>query len=259
MEVVFIGTGGGRINLIKQVRGTGGFRINGPPNIHVDPGPGALTNGLRRRQSPLKLDAIIVTHNHIDHSNDAEVIIEGMTGYGLRHRGVFIGSKCTIECDKAGDRAVSLYHQQMPAEVYLGKAGKKRTFETRNGEFTLECIRAAHDTPDAFGFKLTIDGKVIGYTTDTEYYDGIEKNYSGCDLLIINVMKPAEDKYKGHMTSEEVERLIKEAKPKLAVLTHFGMKMMWGTAEKVAKEITKNTGVKTVAAADGKRLGEDSF
>ena len=259
MEVVFIGTGGGRINLIRQVRGTGGFRINGPPNIHVDPGPGALTSGLRRKQSPLKLDAVIVTHNHIDHANDAEVIIEGMCGYGLKHRGVLIGSKYTIDSDKAGDRAVSLYHQQMPAEVYVGKAGKKKTFETRHGEFALECTKAAHDTPDSFGFKLTVNGKVIGYTTDTEYYEGIEKVYSGCDLLIINVMKPAEDPYKGHMTSVEVEKLIKKAKPKLAVLTHFGMKMMWGTAEKIANEITKETGVKTVAAEDGKKIPEDSF
>ena len=259
MEVVFIGTGGGRINLIKQVRGTGGFRINGPPNIHVDPGPGALTNGVRRRQSPLRLDAAVVTHNHIDHSNDAEVIIEGMCGYGLKRRGVLIGSKYVLEGDETGDRAVSLYHQQMPEEVYTGKAGRKKTFNTRNGQFTLECMRAVHDTPDAFGFKLTIGGKAVGYTSDTEYYEGIGKNYSGCGLLIINVMKPAQDKYKGHMASGEAEKLIAEAKPKLAVLSHFGMKMMWGTAEKVAKEITKNTGAKTIAAEDGKRLGEDSF
>ena len=84
MEIVFLGTGGGRFVLVKQLRWTGGFRINSPSaNIHVDPGPGALTHSHSLKQDPLKLDAIIVTHYHIDHCSDAAVLIEGMTDYAI--------------------------------------------------------------------------------------------------------------------------------------------------------------------------------
>ena len=66
MEIIFIGTGGGRINLMKQIRGTGGFRINSScANIHIDPGPGALVHSIRLKQNPISLDAVISTHGHL--------------------------------------------------------------------------------------------------------------------------------------------------------------------------------------------------
>jgi len=108
MELVFLGTGGGRINLIKQTRGTGGFRINSnSANIHVDPGPGALVHSVREKQDPLSLDCVLVTHNHIDHSTDAMALIEGMTHYGQKKRGINIGISNTIIGEEAAERGKS--------------------------------------------------------------------------------------------------------------------------------------------------------
>ena len=111
----------------------------------------------------------------------------------------------------------------------------------------------------AFGFILEMDGKKIGYTGDTEKYEGMEEAYDGCDLLILNAMKPDEDQYKGHLTSEEASALIGRIQPKLAVLTHMGMKMQQYPAEKKAQEIEEETGVKTVAALDGMRISSEQF
>ena len=72
MEIVFLGTGGGRFNLISQVRRTGGFIVRGRLQLHIDPGPGALTACHDFSIDPGKTDAVVVTHNHIDHLNDAE-------------------------------------------------------------------------------------------------------------------------------------------------------------------------------------------
>ena len=124
MELIFLGTGGGRINLIKQVRGTGGFRINSKSaNIHVDPGPGALIRSIKLKQFPGTLDLIIVTHNHIDHVSDAMVLSEGMTEYGLKKRGILIGSKNVILGSEKSDRGVSLYHQSKVKIVYAAEFG----------------------------------------------------------------------------------------------------------------------------------------
>ncbi len=107
MEIIFLGTGGGRINLIKQVRGTGGFRVESrSANIHVDPGPGALIHSIKNRLDPLSLDCVIVTHNHVDHVTDAMALIEGMTHYGLKKRGIIIGSRHTILGDESGDKGI---------------------------------------------------------------------------------------------------------------------------------------------------------
>jgi len=251
MEIIFLGTGGGRINLLKQFRKTGGFRINSDSaNIHVDPGPGALTQSLKNKQNPLKLDAIIVTHDHIDHCNDANLMIEGMSQHALKKRGILISTKGAIDGNSEGDKAINKYHQSKVSEIYKAKKGEKKKFKT----FEIEILPVEHDAEEGFGFKLFIDGIVIGHTSDTEPYKGMEEDYSGCDYLIINCLKPAADKYKGHMTSKGAVKLIKGAKPKLSIITHLGMSFIKKGANKEAEWISKKSGVKCIAAYDGMKL-----
>lgn len=257
MEIVFIGTGGGRINLLRQLRGTGGFRINSESaNIHVDPGPGALIGSLRFKQNPLKLDVLIVTHSHIDHYNDAGLMIEAISRYALKKRGLLITSKSAVDGDERGDRVITRYHQEKLGEIYRAKVGEKKKFKTERGEFEIEIIEGKHDDVDAFGFKLKIDGVVIGYTGDTEYSKGLGTHYRGCDYLIVNCLKPAADSFRGHMCSSDVAKLLKEAKPRLAIITHLGMGMLRKGPKKEAANIQNESGVQTIAAYDGLRLGK---
>lgn len=269
MDIIFLGTGGGRFNLLKQIRGTGGFRINShSANIQVDPGPGALVHSLKLKQDPLKLDALIVTHNHIDHVNDANVFVEALSQHTLKKQGIIIGSKNVLEGDENRDIGITRYHQGHVAQIYTGKWGERRKFRTKKGEFEIEIVKTKHDEPTAFGFKLYLDGKIIGYTTDTEPFEGIAEAYAGCDVLIMNCLKPEKDRYKGHLETRDCIEIVKSAKPKMAVLTHLGMKMicpagqisldsnfsMISVADKEAEKIEKETGIHTIAASDGTKL-----
>lgn len=254
MEIVFLGTGGGRINIIKQLRATAGVRINSESaNIHVDPGPGALLHSIRNKQNPLKLDVVIITHHHIDHVNDAELMIEAMTQHTLKKRGILIGSVYTLEGDRLSDKGVKAYHQGLVAERCVAEYGKKKKFKTKKGEFEIEFIQAKHDESTAFGFKLFLDGKTIGYTSDTEYYEGLGDAYKNCDYLIVHCLKPAADKFYGHLTINGVTKLLKIARPKLAILSHLGLKMIH-IADKEAKKIEKASGVHCIAAKDGMKI-----
>ena len=255
MEIVFIGTGGGRINLIRQIRATGGFRVNSrSANIHVDPGPGALVHSVELRQSPLLLDAIIISHAHIDHFSDAMVMMEGMSEYGLKNHGILIGSRHVIEGDSKGDRGVHVYHQSKAKVVYSAVPGERKKFDTDKGSFELEIVPVKHEEPTAFGFKLHLDGGVLGYITDTEYTESLGKDFAGCDCLIVNCMKPAEDKYGGHLKTDDVIRVLAEAKPKSCIITHFGLKMLKAGPTREAEKIEKETGIKTIPAKDGMRI-----
>jgi phosphoribosyl 1,2-cyclic phosphodiesterase len=51
-----------------------------------------------------------------------------------------------------------------------------------------------------------------------------------------------------------VKTILKKAKPKLAVLTHFGMTMIQAKPWVVAAEMEKELGIKVIAASDGLKL-----
>lgn len=83
---------------ITQKKMTGGFRIddiNGK-NYHVDPGPGALIRSYQFGCNPRKLDGLFVSHAHTDHYNDAEILIESITGGMIKNRGIISGSLSVI-------------------------------------------------------------------------------------------------------------------------------------------------------------------
>lgn len=276
MELIFLGTGGGRFNLVSQVRSTGGFRINGSLAIHADPGPGALTASIAARQDVSRLDVLVLSHNHIDHVNDAGLLAEAMANaglprgdgkammasaglqrdYGVAHvkKGMAIGSKSVIEGDKHGDRGISFYHQSKLARIVVAETGVPIEMESGKGKAVLLPTPVRHEDKTGFGFVLEMDGKRIGYTSDTEYFEGISNHYKGCDILIANNLKPEKDEIPGHLDSHSTARLLAEAKPKLAIITHMGMKMLRAGPEKGAEKIEKASGVKTIAAKDGMRI-----
>ena len=77
------------------------------------------------------------------------------------------------------------------------------------------------------------------------------------DLLIVNTTLPARDERFRHLGAEDAERLVAAVRPRLAVLTHLGMKMLRAGPDAVALGIAERTGVPTVAARDGWTLSLD--
>lgn len=255
VEIVFLGTGGGRFNLVKQVRKTAGFRINGSLLIHVDPGPGALFACRDFSQHPEKTDVIVVTHNHIDHMNDANLLIEAMAdGWHVKKKGWLVGSESVVEGDENGDKGVSKYHLGRMDGYEVARAGKKIAIVLGGKKALLLPTRVKHNDQTGFGFVLEMDGVRIGYTSDTEYFEGISEQYKNCDVLLANCLKPSEDGVPGHLFSSTTARLFKEAAPGLGVITHLGMKMIKAGPEKEAEKIGKMSGVKTIAAVDGMHI-----
>ena len=254
MEIVFLGTGGGRFNLIGQVRRTAGFRINGPLSFHVDPGPGVLSACRQFGQQPQETDVIVVTHNHIDHVNDAGLLCEALFNCSFRKKGWLIGSKSALKGDENGDRGVSWYHQQKMEKALVAHPGRKIEIRMSGKKAALLPTAVRHDDATGFGFVLEMGGQRIGYTSDTEYFEGAGRQYAGCGLLIVNNLKSGYDGVKGHLYSATTAKLLAEAKPKLAVMTHLGMKLILAGPGKEAARIARLSGVRTVASEDGMKI-----
>src|SRR6266849_8623477 len=88
MKVTFMGTAGARFMVAKQLAASGGLYLeDGGARLSLDPGPGAIVQYATRKVDLTKLDAIILSHRHLDHAGDVNVMVEAMTDGGFRHRG----------------------------------------------------------------------------------------------------------------------------------------------------------------------------
>ena len=101
-KIKFLGTAGARFVVSKQLRSSGGLWLTvDDTNVLIDPGPGSLVRCLvsRPKLNPMDLDGIILTHRHLDHSNDINIMIEAMTNGGFKMRGVVFAPHYAFEGD----------------------------------------------------------------------------------------------------------------------------------------------------------------
>jgi len=258
IEIIFLGTGGGRFAMVTQKRRTGGIRILSEGhrlNMHIDPGPGALVYSIEMGLKPQKINALLVSHSHPDHSNDAEVLIEAMSHGTLKRRGLLAAAHSVLHGNEACEQSISGYHQKMPETVIDARPGTR--FKVRDIE--VEATKAVHSDPDAVGFRFETEFGDVAYMPDSEYFEGIGEQCGGARLLILSVLRPSGLPWRGHMTTDDAARIIVESQPEVAVITHFGMRMIFKGPAREAKIIESRTGVPTTAATDGMHitLGEE--
>ena len=278
MELIFLGCGGGRIIVDTQRLATGGFRINSKSlQMHVDPGPGALIYSLKYKQDPAKLDAIFVSHAHLDHSSDANLMIEcmnllrpnGKKDEFSKKRGTLLASRACIRGVPGHEKVVGKYFTDMLDGCRPLKAGEKYKFvkkpqksgKTPAMEATLTATKSEHEDETAIGFVLEADGVKIGYMSDTQPFKGMGRQYDGCDYLIANCMRPDKDKLEYHMALEDLADAVNamKKKPKAVFLTHAGLKMIRAGRDAQRRKFEKLTGVKAVTAQLGLKVRLDGL
>jgi phosphoribosyl 1,2-cyclic phosphodiesterase len=252
LEIIFLGTGGGRFTTITQKRRTAGIRLLSEElNLHLDPGPGALIHSLNMDLNPQKIRTILVSHSHPDHYTDAEILIEAMTQGTIKKRGVLAASRSVLFGNEVCGSVISKYHLQMPDKVVELKPGV--AFDVGNSRITATV--AKHTDPDTVGFRLeNRDFGDLAYSSDTEFFEGVGKQYRGVRTLLLCVMRPSGKPWKGHMTTDDAIKIVEEAAPENVVMTHAGMQMIFRGPHREAKRIEEATGVPTRVALDGMHL-----
>ena len=219
--VKFLGTAGARFVMIDQLRSSGGIWIScGKTNVILDPGPGSLVrcHSSRPKLDPKKLDAVILTHKHLDHSGDANVMIEAMTKGGFEKRGRLFAPR-----DALGAHGVIFsYLKNFPEETVMLEEGGR--FGVGDLTFAV-AIKNIHPV-DTYGLKFFIENEIVSFVSDTRYFPGLIDAHKDATVLVLNVVFYEKRSDIDHMSIQEAIELIKAIKPKKAVLTHFGMTML---------------------------------
>lgn len=249
-QIIFLGSGGGRKITASQARATGGFVIQvGKEQIHIDPGVGSVVRAVQFGIDTRNATIILVSHFHIDHSNDVNALIDAITFGGKEKKGILITSGFGEKENLSNfhKNAVKDHVVLKPKEKSeIGNVIVKATETKGHGDYTI-------------GYKVFTPNFVLGYTSDTSFFPRLIDEFNGCDILVVNTIKPKGQKLEGHMNSDDAAKLIKGVKPKLAILQHFGRSMLEANPVYEARNVQKQSGVQIIAAQDGLVVDASSY
>jgi ribonuclease BN (tRNA processing enzyme) len=248
--IKFIGTAGARFVVTKQLRSSGGVWLSvGKTNLYIDPGPGALVRCLNSKPKLelSMLDGILLTHKHLDHSGDVNVMIEAMTEGGFKKRGVLFAPEDALEEDPVVLKYVKKYVEKI--EMLKENSGY------RIGEIRFSTAQKHRHRVETYGINFKISPHTVSLIADTRFFPELPNIYRG-EILVIHVvrLKPVVDEPIDHLSVEDVKTIVKKAKPKLTILTHFGMTMIKAKPWVVAAELERELGLSVIAASDGMKI-----
>ena len=262
-ELVILGSGGGRHHIRTQYRATGGilYKFNGT-QAHVDPGPGAIVRINQYNEDPTKTELFIVTHIHIDHFNDLCAVIES-SRERLHDRNYNYFKKGTLITTEEVLTFVPKYHQSMLETIIPFKQGDKADFKG----VEILGTKVVHSKVEGFGVIFKLKDYSIAFSSDTKVFDGFSEQFSGVDVLVLNLLRPDSVQCRRHVCTDEVIPYLNKITPQLKglLITHFGSYMDSPFSIKnfipsqIAK-LRKETNIKTIVAAeDGSKIKISDF
>jgi ribonuclease BN (tRNA processing enzyme) len=248
--ITFLGTAGDSLVMSKMRRGCGGIVLNFEHlQFHIDPGPGALIRANLSNINPREHTCVISTSDQIHRTNDLNCIIDSMTRSGIDKKGVLIAPLNVLSGENS---AVREKYKTYVEKTITIEPGKKIGIDVVD-------IEGLHTTGDSVGLKISLPDFVLGYTSSTGYKQSIADQFKGVDVLILNVTFPNSIDYKTELNRETASKIIETAKPKLAVITNFGIKMIQADPLYEAREIQIATDTTTIAATDGLQISPESY
>lgn len=251
--VKFLGTAGARFVVMKQLRASGGLWLTlDDTTILIDPGPGSLVRCLssKPKLNPMDLDGIILTHRHLDHANDINIMIEAMTNGGFKKKGVVFAPSDALKSDPV------IFKYVRDQVERIESLQEKGNYTISNISFSTP-IRMKHGV-ETYGLNISGKSHTISLITDTDYFTDLASYFNG-NILIINVVLLEEKSAIEHLCLKEAEQIIADNKPRLAILTHFGMSMVKAKPWEIAERLSKKLGVSVLAARDGMEINIDMY
>jgi ribonuclease BN (tRNA processing enzyme) len=198
-----------------------GYLIEGPGRLLLDCGPGVLAR-LREDEEWPDLDAIVITHWHLDHWGDLVPWVWGaMVGPGrrLRRPELWLPPEGAARLADFGTR---LGWEDMFATVFDQREyTEAEPFEAAGLEVT--ALELPHYTLQTFGLRVSNGDKTIAYSGDSGPSDRLSELARGADLFICEATleRPEYDgAIRGHLSADEAVEAFKASGAHRLLLTH---------------------------------------
>ena len=198
-----------------------GYLVEGPGRLLLDCGPGVLAR-LRERWSWPEIDAIVITHWHLDHWGDLVPWVWGQTlgpGIGTPRAELWVppGGRSKLETfgELLGTR--EMFDDAFDVREYADAS----EFET--GGFTVLARRVVHYRLEAFGLRVSADGTTIAYSGDSGPTTALGELARDADLLVCEATLDRltlEGDTRGHLSVDEALAVVRDTGVRRLLLTH---------------------------------------
>ncbi len=244
--IKFLGTAGARIVVARQLRSSAGIWLNlEDSNFYIDPGPGALVKCFENNLDPQNLDAILLSHKHLDHSGDINAMIESMSLGGHEKKGEVFAPLDCLE----GDPVIFRYLRGFVDNLTVLKTAGN--YKVKTIDFSTPVLH--YHGGDTFGFKFKTSDFSLSYISDTKYFTELQEAYKA-DYLVLSVLLKHSVNNIDHLCVRDAKEIISQIRPKAAILTHFGRNLLVDDPNLLAEEMSKEIGVNVIAASDGMKI-----
>lgn len=236
-----LGSGGPELN---DGRASTGYLIwrNGKAVLMVDIGPGTSVNYGQTEAKFNDLEAILLSHLHVDHAGDLPAFIKGsyftnretdLPIFGPDKNARMPSTQHYID-SMLGEHGSFAYladyvQREESSDYYLAATnvnsshGYKSEFQI-NDFIKVTAIGVHHGPIAALGWKVEIDNCIISFSGDmSNKLDIFGKFAEGSDILVLHNAVPenvAEAGRNLHMTPSQIGKVAKQARARKVILSH---------------------------------------
>jgi ribonuclease BN (tRNA processing enzyme) len=190
-------------------------------SLLLDCGPGVLAR-LRQRWPWPRVDAIAITHWHLDHWGDLVPWVWGQTlgpGTETKKPELWVPPEGREMLSAIGAR---LGQQQMFEDAFDLNEYREHEPFTAAG-FQVVAYRVLHYDLVAFGFRASANGTTLGYSGDSGPSDALTELARDADLFLCEatLLRPnPEGGTRGHLSADEAVAAFRRSGAKRLLLTH---------------------------------------
>ena len=231
----FLGTAGARFTTMHQMRATGGiwFRYGGFQGV-VDPGPGSLVHLCRAvpELDPTGLDGVLLTHRHLDHCTDLNVLVEALVDGGFRTRGTVLLPEDAL---RGEEPVLFRYLARKVEHLRTWSDGIRYPL---GDQAEVEAVKLQHHGVQCFGLVFRAQGLPSwGVISDTRPLPLLVDRFQGCEILVLHLTLDRRRPELDHFSVPDARELLAHLSPRLLLLTHLGRGILNRGPEGVAEEL----------------------
>jgi ribonuclease BN (tRNA processing enzyme) len=198
-----------------------GYLVEGAGRLLLDCGPGVLPS-LREREGWPRIDAIAITHFHLDHWGDLVPWVWGLqfgpaVGSDPPELWLPPGGRETLSRLGADLGQREMFEDTFDVHEYVDG----EPFEAAGYE--VEARRVLHYTMLAFGFRVSQNGSVLAYSGDSGPSDALPDLARDADLFVCEATLDEpnpEGGTRGHLAAGEAQEASSRAGARRLLLTH---------------------------------------